>query len=150
MVGCARPNGQHNRVKIIKTWCFSWIKTVLPSAYRLFSLARKLLGLIRTIILYIRFEVFTAVTMKNVVFWDLTPCRFCVNRSLQPPAYAGSSLADFFTLKMEEIRSSETSAHTRSTRRYISLLFSTWHMNWNSRPNTSFCWTKTWDDEQKF
>jgi hypothetical protein len=39
--------------------------------------------------------------------------------SLQPPAHAGSSLADFSTLKMEAIRSSETSVHTRSTRRHI-------------------------------
>jgi hypothetical protein len=23
---------------------------------------------------YVRFEVFTAVTMKNGVFWDVTPC----------------------------------------------------------------------------
>jgi hypothetical protein len=28
----------------------------------------------------VRFEVFTAVTMKNAVFWDMTPCRSCVNR----------------------------------------------------------------------
>jgi hypothetical protein len=34
------------------------------------------------------------------------------------PAHAGSPLADFSTLKMEAIRSSETS-HTRSTRRHI-------------------------------
>jgi hypothetical protein len=27
----------------------------------------------------VRFEVFTAVTMKNVVFWDLALCRSCVN-----------------------------------------------------------------------
>jgi hypothetical protein len=26
------------------------------------------------------FEVLTAVTMKNVVFWDVAPCRCCVNR----------------------------------------------------------------------
>jgi hypothetical protein len=32
---------------------------------------------------------------------------------------AGSSLADFSTLKMEAIRSSKTSIHTRSTRRHI-------------------------------
>jgi hypothetical protein len=32
---------------------------------------------------------------------------------------AGSSLADLLTLKMEAICSSETSVHTRSTRRYI-------------------------------
>jgi hypothetical protein len=29
---------------------------------------------------YVRFEVFTAVTMKNAVFWDVTPCRSCVSR----------------------------------------------------------------------
>jgi hypothetical protein len=28
----------------------------------------------------VRFEVFTAVTMKNVVFWDVALCRSCVNR----------------------------------------------------------------------
>jgi hypothetical protein len=39
--------------------------------------------------------------------------------SLQPPANAGSLLADFSTLKMEAIRSAETSVHTRSTRRHI-------------------------------
>jgi hypothetical protein len=36
-----------------------------------------------------------------------------------PPAHAGSLLADFSTLKMEAIRSSETSIHTRTTRRHI-------------------------------
>jgi hypothetical protein len=39
--------------------------------------------------------------------------------SLQPPAHAGSSLADFSTLKMEVIRSSETSVHTRTTGLHI-------------------------------
>jgi hypothetical protein len=34
-------------------------------------------------------------------------------------ADAGSSLADISTLKMETIRSSETSVHTTSTRRHI-------------------------------
>jgi hypothetical protein len=29
---------------------------------------------------YVRFEVFAAVTMKNAVFWDVTPCRSCKNR----------------------------------------------------------------------
>jgi hypothetical protein len=28
----------------------------------------------------VRFEVFTAVTMKNDVFWDITPCGSCKNR----------------------------------------------------------------------
>jgi hypothetical protein len=39
--------------------------------------------------------------------------------SLQLPAHAGSSLADFSTLKMEVIHSSETLIYTRSTRRHI-------------------------------
>jgi hypothetical protein len=30
----------------------------------------------------LRFEVFTAVTMKNGVFWDVTPCGSCKNRCL--------------------------------------------------------------------
>jgi hypothetical protein len=34
-------------------------------------------------------------------------------------AHAGSSLADFSTMKMEVIRSSESSVHTRSTRCHI-------------------------------
>jgi hypothetical protein len=28
----------------------------------------------------VRFEVFMAVTMKNVAFWDVTPCGSCKNR----------------------------------------------------------------------
>jgi hypothetical protein len=28
----------------------------------------------------VRFEVFTAMTMKNTVFWDVAPCRYFVNR----------------------------------------------------------------------
>jgi hypothetical protein len=39
--------------------------------------------------------------------------------SLQPPAHAGSPLADFSTMKMEAIRSSETSVNARSTQRHI-------------------------------
>jgi hypothetical protein len=40
--------------------------------------------------------------------------------SLPLPAHAGSSLADFSTLKIQAIRSSETSVHfTGSTRRHI-------------------------------
>jgi hypothetical protein len=52
--------------------------------------------------------------MKNAVFWDMAPCRSCVNRRFE-----GSSLVDFSTLMMEAIRSSETSVYTRSTRRHI-------------------------------
>jgi hypothetical protein len=46
---------------------------------------------------------------------DYEECRL----SLQPSAHVGSSLADLSTLKMEAIRSSETSVNIRSTRRHI-------------------------------
>jgi hypothetical protein len=39
--------------------------------------------------------------------------------SLQPPTHAASLHSDFSTLKMDAIRSSETSVHTRRTRRHI-------------------------------
>jgi hypothetical protein len=35
---------------------------------------------LRQLKLYVRFEAFTAVTMKNVVLWDVALCRSCVNR----------------------------------------------------------------------
>jgi hypothetical protein len=40
-------------------------------------------------------------------------------KSPQPPVYAGSSLANFSTLKMEAICSSETSVYIISIRRHI-------------------------------
>jgi hypothetical protein len=33
-----------------------------------------------------KIEVFTAVTRKNYVFWDLAPCRYCVNRRFGGPS----------------------------------------------------------------
>jgi hypothetical protein len=33
----------------------------------------------------VRFEVFTVVTMKNSVFWDVTPCGSCKNRRFEGP-----------------------------------------------------------------
>jgi hypothetical protein len=56
----------------------------------------------------VRFEVFTAVTMKNAVFWDVAPCRSCVNRR-----FGGTYL------KMDVIRSCETSFKKIYTRRHI-------------------------------
>jgi hypothetical protein len=44
--------------------------------------------------------------MNNAVFWDVAPCSFSL---------AGSS-----TLKMEAIRSSETSVHTKTTLHHTS------------------------------
>jgi hypothetical protein len=44
---------------------------------------------------------------------------FTLRISLQTPADSGSSLADFSTLKMEAIPSSETSVYASSTQRHI-------------------------------
>jgi hypothetical protein len=57
--------------------------------------------------------------MKNAVFWDVAPCRSCVNRRFGgtyrqvPSAHAGSSFADFSTLKMEATRSSDSSVNNK-------------------------------------
>jgi hypothetical protein len=81
------------------------------------------------------FEVFTVVTMKNVVFWDVVLCRYFVNRrfggtycfhlqSIRNPRAMNQRqqvAVDWCTslVKMETIRSSETSVNKISTRLYI-------------------------------
>jgi hypothetical protein len=71
--------------------------------------------------------------MKNAVFWDVAPCRSCVNQPFggkyrlhfqgikisERGTRVSRRFADFYTLKMEAIRSSESSVNTRSTRRHI-------------------------------
>jgi hypothetical protein len=44
------------------------------------AVTSKLLALDEGNINCVRFEVFKAVTMKNGVFWDVTPCGSCKNR----------------------------------------------------------------------
>jgi hypothetical protein len=46
--------------------------------------------------LHVRFEVFTAVTMKKAIFWDVAPCRYCINRRF------GGTIASIF--RVEEKR----------------------------------------------
>jgi hypothetical protein len=61
------------------------------------------------------FEVFTAVVMKRIVFWDMTPCSPLCSHLLAR-WFAGLSS----TLKMEALCSSETSVATQlTTRRHI-------------------------------
>jgi hypothetical protein len=73
----------------------------------------------------VRCEVFTAVTMKNVVCWDVTPCGSCKNRrtSSQRATVARGNVAPslliLLILMMEMISSFETSVLTRVTRRHI-------------------------------
>jgi hypothetical protein len=81
---------------------------------------------------YVRFEVFTAVTMKNGVFWVVTPCGSCTNRRigrtwrqvflrsvrrLLVAACVVPSSPIFVTLMKDAPGSSETSVLTRATRR---------------------------------
>jgi hypothetical protein len=40
----------------------------------------RLLVTANVVLSFVRFEVFTAVTMMNGVFWDVTPCGSCKNR----------------------------------------------------------------------
>jgi hypothetical protein len=51
--------------------------------------------------------------LKNAIFWDMALCRSSVNRRFE------GTLADFSTLKMKVIHSSEMSVHTRSTQHHI-------------------------------
>jgi hypothetical protein len=84
--------------------------------------------------IYVRFEVFTSVTMKNGVFWDATPCGYCKNRRfgrtyrfvflrsvcrLLVTANLVPSSPILVTLMMGALSSSETSVFTRATRRNI-------------------------------
>jgi hypothetical protein len=56
------------------------------------------------VIVFVGFEVLTAVVMNSTIFWDITPC------SLLPPAFMLVSCSAYFsTLKMEAMGSSETS-----------------------------------------
>jgi hypothetical protein len=87
------------------------------------------------------FEVFTAVTMKNVLFWDVIPCGSCKNRlfggtyrlylwcdktwrdrnkvdSSQQSKHAPTYVENI-TLMKEALNSSETSVFTRATQHNI-------------------------------
>jgi hypothetical protein len=87
---------------------------------------------------FVRFEVFTAVTMKNVVFWDVSPCGSCKNRrcggtelfvcflvffrSVRRLVVRASVVPNspiLVTIMKEALSSSETSVLPRGTRRNI-------------------------------
>jgi hypothetical protein len=73
----------------------------------------------------VRFEAFTAVTMKNGVFWDITQCDSCKNRRFGGTqvirigelgkTLAVTSSPILVTLMKEVLSSSETSVLTRAT-----------------------------------
>jgi hypothetical protein len=65
--------------------------------------------------------------MKKAVFWDVAPCRYCLNRRIGGTSVSTCSrwfIARGFSffcsaLKMEAIHSSETSVNTISTQHHI-------------------------------
>jgi hypothetical protein len=70
---------------------------------------------IRTVV---RFDVFTAVIMKNGVFWDVTPCGYCKNTRFGELSAAFNRLTRIGELGTR-LSSSDTSVHKRATRRNI-------------------------------
>jgi hypothetical protein len=64
------------------------------------------------------FEVFTAVILKSIIFWDMTPCNPLSFKTYVCLLVFAELISS--TLKMEAICSSETSIETqRTTRRHI-------------------------------
>jgi hypothetical protein len=64
----------------------------------------------KTVLYYVRFEVFTAVTMKKAVFWDVAPCRNGVNRRF------GGTYRFHLQDRREIIRKSAREASVRDVR----------------------------------
>jgi hypothetical protein len=61
-------------------------------------------------LILVRFEVFTAVTMKKAVFWDVAPCRYGVNRRF------GGTYPFHLQGRREIIRKSAREASVRDVR----------------------------------
>jgi hypothetical protein len=68
---------------------------------------------------FVGFEVFTAVTMKNGVFWDVTPVALVRTDILEELSASFVSSPILVTLMKEALSSSETSVLTRATWRNI-------------------------------
>jgi hypothetical protein len=66
---------------------------------------------------YVRFEVSTVVTVKNMFFWDVTSCGFVLRLLVTTNVVPGSGI--LFTLTMEALFSSETWVLTGAKRRHI-------------------------------
>jgi hypothetical protein len=67
----------------------------------------------------VRFEVSTAMTMKNGVFWDVIPCGSSQRESVAVTANVVPSSPILVTPMMAALSSSEASVLTRATRRNI-------------------------------
>jgi hypothetical protein len=75
--------------KLCKLLLLAWVKYLVVTFKGSYILQEKLA--------YVRFEVFTAVTMKNGVFWDVMPCGSCKN---QEPHGVTSQKTPFFKVSL--------------------------------------------------
>jgi hypothetical protein len=109
--------------------CCMTVRTRAPgrSSFIFWGTAQRFWGLGKPI-KCVRFEVFTAVTMKNGVFWDVTPCGSCKNWRFQKNRWTRNNASSanvvpsspILVILMKEAQtSSEKSVLTRATRRNI-------------------------------
>jgi hypothetical protein len=68
--------GYEHSNKFHMKYCFYFLHTLVNDAVRnSYDIELKVSFLSQQLQSYVRFEAFTAVTMKNVVFWDVALCR---------------------------------------------------------------------------
>jgi hypothetical protein len=80
----------------------------------------------------VRFEVFTAVTMKNAVFWDVVTCRSCVNRR-----FGGTYRLHLYGRKIRE-RGTNVKIHLLLTLFLCSRIFLPWRLRRYVLPKCRF------------
>jgi hypothetical protein len=79
---CHIGSGAQSPIRCTSAGCFvvkqPADKTILLASMQCRSL--ECVELYVSVSIHVRLEVFTAVTMKNVVLWDVTPCGSCKKR----------------------------------------------------------------------
>jgi hypothetical protein len=62
---------------------FSLLRSFRPVSFAIYSYFHRFSI---TYFIFVRVEIFTAVTMKNAVFWDVEPCEPMFRRDVSPPS----------------------------------------------------------------
>jgi hypothetical protein len=77
----SRLSRQCGITDLIASTACHWHRFTIFTIY-ITTLGISLLEILNSFMALVRFEVFTAATMKNCVFWDVTPCDSCRNRRI--------------------------------------------------------------------
>jgi hypothetical protein len=118
-------HSKHDISVYLANWRWHTLVPILDGVYEAilwnkWTISRLKLG--TSLFSYVGFEVFTAVVMKSIIFWDETPCSlFSCNFGGTGACHLHTSwflLKFFSTLKMEAICSSETSVASQQTTRH--------------------------------